>query len=137
MKISDNPQFRKSSAVCRATNNWSAKLSLHKNWNTPLRIFSVSVIKSVGMCEFGHIYWRNPWWKTSFFMQSFTIFFSYQCKLLQDTSGWLPMSEITVLPLTHVTVAVILSSVKITVTRWFRIDTVLDLFYYFLTYLRM
>lgn len=47
------------------------------------------------------------------------------------------MSEITVLPLTHVTVAVILSSVKITVTIWFRIDTVLDPFYYFLTYLRM
>lgn len=47
------------------------------------------------------------------------------------------MSEITDLPLTHVTAAVILSSVKITVTRWSRIDTVLDLFYYFLTYLRM
>ena len=47
------------------------------------------------------------------------------------------MSEITDLPLTHVTVAVILSSVKITVTRWFRIDAVLDLFYCFLTYLRM
>ena len=33
---------------------------LHKKWSFPLRIFSVNVIKSVGNCGFGHIYWRNP-----------------------------------------------------------------------------
>ena len=31
-----------------------------------LRIFSVNVTKSAGNCEFGHIYWRNPWSKTCF-----------------------------------------------------------------------
>ena len=25
--------------------------------------------KSARNCGFGHIYWRNPWWKTSFFAQ--------------------------------------------------------------------
>ena len=28
------------------------------------RIFSVNVTRSAGYCEFGHIYWRNPKWKT-------------------------------------------------------------------------
>ena len=41
--------------------------SLHKKWSFPLRIFSVNVTKSAVSCEFGHIYWRNPYWKTSFF----------------------------------------------------------------------
>ena len=31
-----------------------------------LRISSVNVTKSVVSCRFGHIYWRNPSWKTSF-----------------------------------------------------------------------
>ena len=25
--------------------------------------------KPAGNCEFGYIYWRNPWWKTSFFVK--------------------------------------------------------------------
>ena len=37
-------------------------------WSFPLRIFSVNVTKSAVSCEFGHIYWRNPQWKTSFFV---------------------------------------------------------------------
>ena len=43
--------------------------SLHKKWSIPLRIFSVNVIKFSGNCGFSQIYWRNPWWKTSFFVQ--------------------------------------------------------------------
>ena len=35
----------------------------------PLRIFSVNVTKSEENCGFGHIYWRNPWWSFSFFVQ--------------------------------------------------------------------
>ena len=32
-------------------------------------IFSVNVTKSAANCGFGHVYWRNPSWKTSFFVQ--------------------------------------------------------------------
>ena len=35
-------------------------LTLHTKWSFPLRIFS---------CGFGHIYWINPRWKTSFCVQ--------------------------------------------------------------------
>ena len=42
-------------------------ITLHKKWSFPLRISSVNVTKSAGNCGFGHIYWRNPYWKTSFF----------------------------------------------------------------------
>ena len=33
------------------------------------KVSSVNVTKSAGNCGFGHIYWRNPYWKTSFFVQ--------------------------------------------------------------------
>ena len=55
-----------------------------QKWRFPLRISSVNVIKSVGNCEFGHIYWKNPKWKTSFFVQCstciewFSAFFVYK-----------------------------------------------------------
>ena len=42
-------------------------VSLHKKWSFPLRLFSVNMNKSTISCGFGHIYWRNPSWKTSFF----------------------------------------------------------------------
>ena len=42
---------------------------LHKKWSFPSRISSVNVTKSAGNCAFDHIYWRNPWPKTSFFAQ--------------------------------------------------------------------
>ena len=47
--------------------------SLHctKKWNFPLRISSVNVTKSAGNSGFGHIYWINPIWKTSFFCAAF------------------------------------------------------------------
>ena len=41
-------------------------ITLNKKWILPLRFFSVSVTKS---CGFGHIYWRNLWWNTLFFVQ--------------------------------------------------------------------
>ena len=43
--------------------------SLHKEWTfLLLRISSVNMTKSAVNCGFGHIYWRNPQWKTSFFV---------------------------------------------------------------------
>ena len=43
--------------------------TLHKKLSFPLRISSVNVIKSAVSYGFGHIYWRNPYWNTSFFVQ--------------------------------------------------------------------
>ena len=40
---------------------------VQKKWSFPLRISSVYVNKSAWNCRFGHIYWRNSQWKTSFF----------------------------------------------------------------------
>ena len=40
--------------------------SLHKKWNFPLRISSINMTKSAENCGFGHIYWRNPYWKLHF-----------------------------------------------------------------------
>ena len=41
---------------------------LRKKWSFPLRISSVYMTKSAVFCGFGHIYWRNPQWKTSCFV---------------------------------------------------------------------
>ena len=41
--------------------------TLHKKWSFPLRISSVDVTRSAGNFRFGHIYWRNPELKASFF----------------------------------------------------------------------
>ena len=43
--------------------------ALHKKWSFPLRISVVNVTKSTGNCGFGHVYWGNPSWKNSFFVQ--------------------------------------------------------------------
>ena len=40
-----------------------------KKWSFPLSISSVNVTKSVIPCGFGHIFWGNSSWKTSFFVQ--------------------------------------------------------------------
>ena len=45
------------------------KLSLYKKWIFQLRISLVNVIKSASNCGFGHIYGRNPEWKSLFFVQ--------------------------------------------------------------------
>ena len=51
-----------------------------KKWSFPLRISSVNVTKTAVSCGFGHIYWRNPEWKNSFFVQ-----WKYCCSLLWVT----------------------------------------------------
>ena len=38
-----------------------------KKWSFPWRCSSVNATKSAGNCGCGHIYWKNPSWKTSFF----------------------------------------------------------------------
>ena len=38
-----------------------------------IKVFSVNMTKSTGFCEFCHTYWSNPSWKTSFFVQCYTI----------------------------------------------------------------
>ena len=41
-----------------------------ENWGKfPLRISSLNVTKFAVSCGFGHIYWKNPWCKNSFFVQ--------------------------------------------------------------------
>ena len=40
-----------------------------KKFSFPLRISSVNVTKSAGNCVYGHIYWRYPQWKASFFVR--------------------------------------------------------------------
>ena len=57
---------------------------LHKKWSFPWRIYSANMTKSAGNCRFGHIYWRNPSWKTSFFGQ---------CLLLNDKLKFLQSSS--------------------------------------------
>ena len=52
---------------CLVVHVWTA--ALHKKWSFPLRIPLVNVTKSAGNCGSSHIYWRNPQWKTSFFVQ--------------------------------------------------------------------
>ena len=41
--------------------------SLHKKWSFLLAISSVNATKSARNCGFGHMYWRNLYWKASFF----------------------------------------------------------------------
>ena len=55
--------------TCSVISSRSSKSGQHKQWNFPLRISSVNVTKSTVFFRFGHTYWRNPLWKTSFFMQ--------------------------------------------------------------------
>ena len=43
-------------------------LALRKKWSFPLRIFSVNETKSAENYGFGDQCWRNPSWKTSFFV---------------------------------------------------------------------
>ena len=50
-----------------------------KKRNFPLKISSVNVTKSVVSCGLGHIYWRNPYWKISFFVQWCNKFLQRDC----------------------------------------------------------
>ena len=42
---------------------------LHKKWSFSFKSFLVYMTKCAVNCRLCHIYWRNPWWKTSFFVQ--------------------------------------------------------------------
>ena len=44
--------------------------TVHNPAYYPASISSVNLTKSAGNCRFGHIYWRNLQWKTSFFVVS-------------------------------------------------------------------
>ena len=51
---------------------WSTRMqdiTLHEIWSFPLRIFSVNVNESAVSCWFSDIYWKNPKWKISYFVQ--------------------------------------------------------------------
>ena len=50
--------------------------SLLKKSSFSLRIFSVNVTKSTASSGFGHIYWRNSYWKFTFFVQWYIDIFS-------------------------------------------------------------
>ena len=51
--------------------NMRLVISLCKKWNFSLKISLVNLTKSAGICGFGHLYWRNRYWKTLFFVQCF------------------------------------------------------------------
>ena len=48
---------------------------VNKKWSCPIRMSSVNVTRPVGNCGFGHVYWRNPLWKTSFFCAVFLYYY--------------------------------------------------------------
>ena len=53
----------------RTFHRWIKFQSLYKKWDFPLWISSVKMNKFAGNYGFAQIYWRNPSWKTSFFVQ--------------------------------------------------------------------
>ena len=62
-----NPELTKTSSM-----DWQKLVkatTLHRRWSFPLSISSVNVTKSAVSCRFAHIYWKNPYWKTSFCVQ--------------------------------------------------------------------
>ena len=54
---------------CKELKHWAHTSLQKKKWSFPLRISSVNVVKSADSWGVRHIYWRNPLWKTSFFVQ--------------------------------------------------------------------
>ena len=65
----------KEAVTCSLDIVWTP--TLQKKQSFSLRIFSVNKIKSADICGFGHIYWRNSKWKTSFFVQCCKLNFLY------------------------------------------------------------
>ena len=59
-----------------------------KIWHFLLSISSVNVTKSAVSCGFGHTYWRNLWWKASFFVPWNKMLFT----TLQDTQMHIEIS---------------------------------------------
>ena len=64
--------YRRRRGETRGDERCWALYTLRRKWRFPLRISSVIGSKSAGNCGFGHIYWRSPSWKTSFFVQWYT-----------------------------------------------------------------
>ena len=56
-----------------------------QKWSFPLRISSVNVTKSAVSCGFGHIYWANPLWETSFFVQCHVLVTSVKVKEFESS----------------------------------------------------
>ena len=54
----------------------------------PLRISSVNVTKSAVSWGFGHIYWRNPWWETSFFVHYISIYDTLDETIIYSFFQW-------------------------------------------------
>ena len=62
-------EFQVAEYCCMSPLKSAQKYPLHKKWSFLLRISSLNATKSTGNCGFCHIYWRNPKWKASFFVQ--------------------------------------------------------------------
>ena len=60
---------------------------LYKKWTFPWRISLVNVNEAAVSCRFGHIYWRNPKWKTSFFVQC-EFSFHLEFLIFQTLTKW-------------------------------------------------
>ena len=61
--------------------------TMHKKWSFPLRICSVNVTKSAKNCGFDDIYWRNPWWKISFFFAvAMMLFYQFEISFSEKIS---------------------------------------------------
>ena len=73
MRYEDRARWLEFSVSSRIKNitQWINTLQWHntKKWSFISRISSVKVTKFPVYCGFGHIYWRNTKWKTSFFVQ--------------------------------------------------------------------
>ena len=67
---SSYPQNSHSHGFIKEVSVWiEIILSMHTKWSFWTRISSVNVTRSAAFCGFGHIYWRNPWCKTLFFVR--------------------------------------------------------------------
>ena len=66
LKISENQRL---SWGFKKVKKRNIGFTLHKNWTFPLSISAAIVTKSAISSGFGHIYWRNLYWKTSFLVQ--------------------------------------------------------------------
>ena len=67
----------------------------HKKWSFPLRISIVNVTKSATNCRCGHIYRKNPQWKTSFFC-AVTVMLLWSYSFLQTTRFYIRGATSTV-----------------------------------------
>ena len=66
------------------------KCMLHCTKNEVFYISSVNMTKSVVCCWFGHIYWRNPQWKTSFLcdVDNLILYFHLWYSVLQNKNRY-------------------------------------------------